>query len=80
MKPIARGPVVVAFTALMSSATAVALNSTQGSRDVPSQFNEFTVAQLQEEMNSHRLTSERLTRYISTAFSRSIRRVLESIP
>jgi amidase len=63
MSSIVRRFVVGSFTALLMSATAVALNSAQGSRDVPTEFNEFTVAQLQDAMNSHQLTSERLTRY-----------------
>ena len=58
-----RRPLVATFTALLISATAVALNSAQRSREVPTEFNELTVAQLQEAMSTHRLTSERLTRY-----------------
>jgi amidase len=42
---------------------AVALGSAQGSHEVPTRFNEFTVAQLQDAMNDGRLTSERLTRF-----------------
>ncbi len=63
MSSIARRFVVGTCTTLLMSATAVALNSIQGARDVPTEFNEFTVAQLQDAMNSHRLSSERLTRY-----------------
>ena len=63
MSSIARRPVVGTFTALLIFATAVALNSAQGSREVPTEFNEFTVAQLQDAMNTRRITSERLTRY-----------------
>jgi amidase len=63
MSIIARRFVVGTLTTLLMSATAVAVNSIQGARDVPTEFNEFTVAQLQDAMNSHRLTSERLTRY-----------------
>jgi amidase len=63
MTSIARRFVAGTLTALLISATAVALYSAQASRNVPTEFNEFTVAQLQEAMNTHQLTSERLTRY-----------------
>ncbi len=63
MSSIARRFVVGTFTALLISAAAVALNSAQAARDVPTEFNEFTIAQLQDAMNSRQLTSERLTRY-----------------
>jgi amidase len=62
MSSIARGRLVFTFKVLLISATAVTLGA-QNSREVPTQFNEFTVAQLQEAMNDGRLTSERLTRY-----------------
>ncbi len=63
MTSMARGPIGVAFKALVISVAAVALGSAQGSREVPTRFNEFTVAQLQDAMNDGRLTSERLTRF-----------------
>ncbi len=63
MSSIARRCVVGTFTALLISATAVSLNSAQASRDVPTELNELTVAQLQDAMNARQLTSERLTRY-----------------
>jgi len=60
----ARGPFVVAFKTLLIIVAAVALGSAeQDSRRAPTQFNEFTIAQLQEAMTDGRLTSERLTRY-----------------
>jgi len=60
-----RGPLCVALKTLLIAAAAVALGSAQSSnsRDVPTQFNEFTIMQLQEAMSDGRLTSERLTRY-----------------
>jgi amidase len=63
MTSMARGPIGVAFKALVICVAAVALGSAQGSREVPTRFNEFTVAQLQDAMNDGRLTSERLTRF-----------------
>ena len=63
MTSMARGPIGVAFKALVISVAAVALGSAQGSHEVPTRFNEFTVAQLQDAMNDGRLTSERLTRF-----------------
>ena len=63
MTSIARGRIVVAFKALLISLAAVALGSAQGSREVPTEFNEFTVAQLQEAMNDGQITSEGLTKY-----------------
>ena len=59
----ARRFLVVTLTTLLVSTTAAGLKSAQRSRDVPTEFNEFTVAQLQDAMNSRQLTSERLTRY-----------------
>ena len=52
MSSTARRFVVGTFTALLMSATAGALNSIQGAREAPTEFNEFTVAQLQEAMKS----------------------------
>src|SRR4051812_35874947 len=63
MSSYARGPVAAALKALLISATAVALGSAQGPREAPTEFNDFTVAQLQQAMTEGRLTSERLTRY-----------------
>jgi amidase len=63
MSSIARGPIVVAFKTLLIVAAAVALGSAQDSREVPTQFNEMTVAQLQEAMSHGQITSEGLTRY-----------------
>jgi amidase len=63
MSSIAKGPLVVAFKTLLIVTAAVALGSAQSSREVPTHFNEFTVAQLQEAMSHHRVTSEGLTRY-----------------
>src|SRR5262249_34750700 len=63
MSSIAKGRTVFAFKVLLISATAVMLGSAQDSREAPTQFNEFTVAQLQQAMNDGRLTSERLTEY-----------------
>jgi amidase len=63
MSSIARSSIVVALKTLLIFAAAVALGSAQGSREAPKEFNEFTVAQLQDAMNSHQLKSERLTRY-----------------
>jgi amidase len=63
MYSIARGRIVFAFKVLLIFAAAATLGSAQGSREVPTQFNEFTVAQLQDAMHDGRLTSERLTRY-----------------
>src|SRR5205807_1285681 len=63
MSSIARSPIVVAFKTLVIVAAGVALGSAQGSHEVPTEFNEFTVAQLQEAMSHGRLTSEALTRY-----------------
>jgi amidase len=53
----------VAFKALVISVAAVTLGAAQNSHEVPTRFNEFTVAQLQDAMNDGRLTSERLTRF-----------------
>jgi amidase len=63
MSSIARSPIVVAFKTVLIFVAAVALGSAQGSHEVPSQFNEFTVAQLQEAMSHGRITSEDLTQY-----------------
>ena len=63
MSSTARSPIVVAFKTLLIVAAAVALGSADDSRRAPTQFNEFTVAQLQDAMNDGRLTSERLTQY-----------------
>ncbi len=63
MSSMARGPIVLTFKALLICAAAVALGSAQGSHEVPTQFNEFTVAQLQEAMSDGRLTSQQLTQY-----------------
>src|ERR1700704_248160 len=63
MSSTARSPIVVAFKTLLIFAAAVALGSAQGSHEVPTQFNEFTVAQLQEAMSRGQITSEGLTRY-----------------
>ncbi|HEX7138427.1 MAG TPA: amidase family protein [Vicinamibacterales bacterium] len=60
---MARGPLGVTLKALLIAATAVALGSADDSRRAPTQFNEFTVVQLQQAMNDGRLTSERLTQY-----------------
>jgi amidase len=60
---MARGPLGVAFKALLIAAAAVAIGSAQGPQEVPTQFNDFTLKQLQDAMNDGRLTSERLTRY-----------------
>ncbi|HJZ72455.1 MAG TPA: amidase family protein [Vicinamibacterales bacterium] len=69
MSSIARGRLVFASKVLLISAAAVTLGA-QRSHDVPTQFNEFTIAQLQEAMNDGRLTSERLTRfYIERIFA-----------
>jgi hypothetical protein len=59
----ARSPIVVAFKTLLIFTAAVALGSARESREVPTQFNEFTVAQLQDAMSHGRITSEGLTRY-----------------
>ena len=63
MTSMVRGPVGVAFKALLISAAAVALGSAQDRHEAPTQFNEFTIAQLQEAMTDGHLTSERLTQY-----------------
>ena len=63
MSSIARRPIVVGFKTLLIVAAAVALGSAQDCHEVPTQFNEFTVAQLQDAMSHGRLTSEGLTRY-----------------
>jgi amidase len=63
MSSITRGPIVVAFKTLLIVVAAVALGYAQSSREVPTRFNEFTVAQLQEAMSHGRITSEGLTRY-----------------
>src|SRR5262249_9966139 len=63
MSSIARGHTIFAVKALLISATAVMLGSAQDSREAPTQFNEFTVAQLQRAMTDGRLTSERLTKF-----------------
>jgi len=59
----AKGPLIVACKTLLIVAAAVALGSAQGSREAPTHFNEFTIAQLQEAMSHRRITSEGLTRY-----------------
>jgi len=63
MSSSARNPIGVTLKALLIAATAVALGSADDSPRVPTQFNEFTVAQLQQAMNNGQLTSERLTQY-----------------
>jgi len=63
MSSIPKRPIVVAFKTLLIVVAAVALGSAQNSHDVPTQFNEFTIAQLQDAMSHHRITSEGLTRY-----------------
>ena len=59
----ARNAFVVAFKTLLICAAAVALGAAQNSHDVPTQFNDFTLAQLQDAMTHGRITSERLTQY-----------------
>jgi amidase len=63
MSSIARDRSVFGFKVLLIFAAAVTLGAAQGPRGVPTEFNEFTVAQLQDGMYDGRLTSERLTRY-----------------
>ncbi|HWW82200.1 MAG TPA: amidase family protein, partial [Vicinamibacterales bacterium] len=63
MSSIARGPFISTLKVLLISATAVALGSAQDSRQAPTQFNEFTVSELQEAMTGGQLTSARLTQY-----------------
>ena len=63
MSSTTRGPLSFVFKVLLIAATAVALGSAQDSRRVPTQFDEFTIAQLEDAMNDGRVTSERLTRY-----------------
>jgi amidase len=63
MSSIVRGRIVFGFKILLIAASAVALGAAQGPRDAPTQFNDFTLAQLQEAMSDGRLTSERLTRF-----------------
>jgi len=63
MPSFARGPFAVACKTLIIVVAAVALGSAQDPREAPTQFNEFTVAQLQQAMSSGHLTSVRLTRY-----------------
>ena len=63
MSSIARGPIGVTLKTLLIAVAAVALGSADDSRRAPTQFNEFTIAQLQEAMNGGHLTSERLTQY-----------------
>ncbi len=63
MSSTARSPIVVAFKTLLIVVAAVALGSAQRSHEAPTQFNEFTVAQLQEAMSQGRISSEGLTRY-----------------
>src|SRR5262249_36393771 len=62
MSSIARGRLVFTFKVLLVSAAAATLGA-QASREAPTRFNEFTVAQLQQAMSDGRLTSERLTRF-----------------
>jgi len=63
MSSTARSPIVVVFKTLLIVAAAVTLGYAQGSHEAPAQFNEFTIAQLQEAMSHGRITSEGLTRY-----------------
>jgi amidase len=63
MSSTAKGPLGITLKALLIAVAAVALGSADDSRRAPTQFNEFTVAQLQQAMNDGRLTSERLTQY-----------------
>src|SRR5262245_27939253 len=63
MSSSARGRIVFTSKVLLISAAAVTLGSAQNSREAPTRWNEFTVAQLQDAMNDGRLTSERLTRF-----------------
>jgi amidase len=63
MSSIVRRLAAVTLTALLASATAVALYSAQSSRQVPTELNELTIAELQGAMSAGQLTSERLTRY-----------------
>src|SRR5947209_14490395 len=51
--------IVLAFKVLLISAVSAAQTSTA----VPTQFNDFTIAQLQAEMSSGRPTSEKLTQF-----------------
>src|SRR5262249_10935451 len=62
MSSIARGRLVFTFKVLLVSAAAATLGA-QASREAPTRFNEFTIAQLQEAMSDGRLTSQRLTRF-----------------
>src|SRR5262245_17583708 len=66
MSSTATGRIVFGFKVLLMTVAAVTLGSAQNSQsshEPPTQFNEFTVAQLQQAMSDGRLTSERLTRF-----------------
>ena len=63
MSRTTRGCIVFVSQLLLMFAGAVTLGSAPNSHDAPTDFNEFTIAQLQTEMRGGRLTSERLTRY-----------------
>jgi amidase len=69
MSSTATGRIVFGFKVLLMTVAAVTLGSaqslqnSQSSHEPPTQFNEFTVAQLQQAMSDGRLTSERLTRF-----------------
>ena len=63
MSTTARNAIVVAFKTVLICAAAVALGAAQNSHDVPTHFNDFTLAQLQDAMTHGRITSEGLTRY-----------------
>jgi amidase len=63
MSSTARSQIVIAFKTLLIFVAAVALGSAQGPQEAPTQFNELTVAQLQEAMSHGQITSEGLTRY-----------------
>jgi amidase len=54
---------VVVFKTLVIAVAAVALGSADSKHKVPTEFNEFTIAQLQDAMSAGHVTSERLTEY-----------------
>lgn len=57
-----RGLLSLALAALCAGAAAVAIGFAQGP-DAPTDYNEFTIAELQHAMDGGQLTSERLTQY-----------------
>src|SRR5512143_230977 len=59
-------PARFAVAVLLVSTLAIAQNPNASQNAIPTEFNEATIAQLQADMASHKLSSEQLTRFYIT--------------